>query len=189
MSALVPVTSWSYVANPAGGHAVDFTKPSAVPSAAGATVSPDAGTIYSFVYRAKDPKVMGIGFAAVRDLIAFLKSADKDASNNPNPLNDTKTAGCFMHDFLHQGFNKSANGSKVFGRHDDGAACASKPRPEMPSPLSHSWQCRRRPHAAATSAYPTTMPAVHRRLACRRSSTPPARYPHRQLLRAVCLLV
>jgi hypothetical protein len=35
---------------------------------------------YGLVYEAKDPKVQGIGFAATRDLISFLRYA-QDASN------------------------------------------------------------------------------------------------------------
>jgi hypothetical protein len=42
--------------------------------------------IYEFVYDAKDPKVMGIGHAATRDFVSFLKYADKDDVGNPNPL-------------------------------------------------------------------------------------------------------
>ena len=42
--------------------------------------------IYEFVYEAKDPKVMGIGHAATRDFVAFLKYAEKDDFGNPNPL-------------------------------------------------------------------------------------------------------
>lgn len=138
-----PVTTWSYITNANGSVSVQFTTPANVPAMNGATgtVPPDAGTIYSFVYRAKDPKVMGIGFAAVRDLVTFLKSSNADAKGNANPLNDMKTAVCaagascpanpatnydvalgegvsqsgrFLRDFLYQGFNKDANGGKVF---------------------------------------------------------------------------
>jgi hypothetical protein len=42
--------------------------------------------IYEFVYEAKDPKVMGIGHAATRDFVSFLKYADKDDAGTPNPL-------------------------------------------------------------------------------------------------------
>ncbi len=137
----VPVTTWSYVANANGTYSVTFTPPAAVPNAAGAMVPPDAGTIYSFVYRASQPTVNGIGFAAVRDLITFLKTASTDGQGNANPLSDMKTAQCasgvncaanpstnfdvalgegisqsgrFLRDFLYQGFNKGANGTKVF---------------------------------------------------------------------------
>jgi hypothetical protein len=33
----------------------------------------DAGAIYEFIYPARDPIVMGLGFAAVRDFIAFMR--------------------------------------------------------------------------------------------------------------------
>lgn len=42
--------------------------------------------IYDLWYDAKDPKVTGIGFAATRDVVSFLRYADKDRSGNPNPL-------------------------------------------------------------------------------------------------------
>src|SRR5260370_13611043 len=48
----------------------------------------DAGAIYEFTYTARDPKVMGIGFAGIRVLMTFLKAATVDGRGNPNPLND-----------------------------------------------------------------------------------------------------
>ena len=33
----------------------------------------DRGAIYEFIYRARDPIVMGIGFAAIRDIVSFLR--------------------------------------------------------------------------------------------------------------------
>ena len=37
------------------------------------------GWIYELVYTAKDPRVMGLGFTGVRDLISFLINADTDS--------------------------------------------------------------------------------------------------------------
>ena len=135
----VAVTSWTYVTNANGSVSVQFTPPPAVPTASG-SVPADAGTIYSFVYRARDPKIFGIGFAAVRDLVRFLKNDATDASGNANPVADMRNATCasgtncpaapstnydvaigegvsqsgrFLRDFLYQGFN-GANGRKVF---------------------------------------------------------------------------
>lgn len=137
----VPVVAWNYVLNANGTFSVSFTPPASVPLPDGSMTPPDAGTIYSFVYRAQNPMVNGIGFAAVRDLIAFLRNVPSDAKGNPNPLNDLKTAACaaggvcpvnpgsnfdvaigegisqsgrFLRDFLYQGFNKDAAGNKVF---------------------------------------------------------------------------
>ena len=43
----------------------------------------DAGAIYRVEYVAHDPKVMGLGFAATRDLIAFLRHAHLAMVSNP----------------------------------------------------------------------------------------------------------
>ena len=137
----VAVSSWNYVGNTDGSTSVQFTPPATVPGPNGTSVAPDAGTIYSFVYRAKDPTVNGIGFAAVRDLVAFLKNASTDAQGAANPLADMKTATCasgtgcaanpstnfdvaigegisqsgrYLRDFLYQGFNRDGNGKPVF---------------------------------------------------------------------------
>ncbi|WP_322102111.1 alpha/beta hydrolase domain-containing protein [Paraburkholderia sp. J41] len=138
----VPVTSWSYTSTPnnvyEGNYSVTFTPPASVPGPNGQSVPPDAGTIYSFVYKAAAPTVDGIGFAALRDLVSFLRYENTDAQGVPNPLNDLKGAGCvssscststnfdiavgegisqsgrFMKDFLYQGFNVDKNGKIVF---------------------------------------------------------------------------
>jgi len=136
-----PVANWHYVPNDNGTAYVEFTPPATVPGADGSAVAPGPGTIYSFVYRAKDPVVSGIGFAAVRDLVGFLRNADTDERGHPNPVADLKGAACaasaacpahpqgnfdvaiaagssqsgrFLRDFLYQGFNKDGRGAKVF---------------------------------------------------------------------------
>jgi hypothetical protein len=136
-----PVTQWEYVTAANGSVSVSFTPPASVPGPNGASVPADAGTIYEFVYRAKNPTVNGIGFAAVRDLVSFLRNNDKDVQGNANPLNDMKRATCaaivncpaspatnydvaigegisqsgrFLRDFLYQGFNRDVKGNKVF---------------------------------------------------------------------------
>ncbi|KQP49599.1 alpha/beta hydrolase domain-containing protein [Pseudorhodoferax sp. Leaf274] len=135
------VTTWDYVTHANGSVSVRFTAPATVPDAQGGSVPTDAGTVYNFTYRAKDPKVMGIGFAAVRDLVGFLKNDATDAQGNANPVADLKSAACasgvncpanpathfdvalgegvsqsgrFLRDFLYQGFNKDSAGKPVF---------------------------------------------------------------------------
>jgi hypothetical protein len=119
---------------------VVFSPPEQVPGPRGKPVAADAGTIYSFVYRARDPRVNGIGFAAVRDLVSFLRNDASDASGHANPLNDLKVAACaiascpsqpdtnfdvaigegisqsgrFLRDFLYQNFNVDSAGRRVF---------------------------------------------------------------------------
>ena len=130
-----PVTAWHYVTQADGSTAVSFTPPASVPGPAGKPVPADTGTIYSFVYRAKDPTVNGIGFAAVRDLVTFLRHnktaanpvadlamgacvkqlCDKSADNFDVALGEgISQSGRFIKDFLYQGFNADAQGRRVF---------------------------------------------------------------------------
>ena len=87
----------------------------------------DANAIYEFTYEARDPIVMGLAFASVRDLISFLRNDSEDAAGNTNPLLlDGKPAiqstygmgisqsGRFVRDFLYQGFNEDEKGRMVF---------------------------------------------------------------------------
>jgi hypothetical protein len=81
----------------------------------------EPGRIYEFVYRAKDPAVVGLGPAAVRDLIAYLKY-----DGGPMMLGDqrrflkravgigTSQSGRFLRTFLYQGFNADEKGRRVF---------------------------------------------------------------------------
>jgi hypothetical protein len=80
----------------------------------------DAGAIYEVIYEATDPKVMGLGFAATRDIVSFLR---REASDTTNPLAgriDSAVAfglsqsGRFLHDLLYLGFNEDEAGRVVF---------------------------------------------------------------------------
>ena len=81
-----------------------------------------SGTLYEFVYSAKNPLVAGLGFAAIRDLASFIRNADKDDSGTANPLagnvQNIYTA-CVsqpcrtMHDFVWLGFNEDESGRKA----------------------------------------------------------------------------
>jgi len=88
----------------------------------------DAGAIYEFIYPARDPLVMGLGFAAVRDLVTFMRSASADENGRRNPLsqaggepavNDViaygrSQPGRFLREFLRLGFNQATSGPRVF---------------------------------------------------------------------------
>ena len=77
------------------------------------------GRLYEFTYPAKDPLVVGLGFAATRDVAAFLRYAAADDDGNPNPLaGDAQSVYTFcfslpcrfLHDFLRLGFNEDEQG-------------------------------------------------------------------------------
>jgi hypothetical protein len=79
----------------------------------------EAGRIYDVVYRARDPRVVGVGLAGTRDLISFFKYADQ-ASGNPMPgLRyaigwGVSQTGRFLRHFVYQGFNEDERGRMVF---------------------------------------------------------------------------
>jgi hypothetical protein len=79
----------------------------------------EAGRIYDVVYRAENPRVVGVGLAGTRDLISFLKHADA-AAGNPLPGIThaigwgVSQTGRFLRHFVYQGFNEDEQGRIVF---------------------------------------------------------------------------
>ncbi|HEY3642581.1 MAG TPA: alpha/beta hydrolase domain-containing protein [Xanthobacteraceae bacterium] len=74
--------------------------------------------LYEFTYIARDPTVVGLGFAAIRDLATFLRNAKTDDQGTPNPLaGDVQFIYTFcssqpcrtMHDFVQLGFNEAGS--------------------------------------------------------------------------------
>jgi hypothetical protein len=85
----------------------------------------DGGAIYELIYLAKDPIVLGLGFAATRDVMSFLRYEITDSEGTPNPLASVGLAdasislgvsqsGRFLRDMLYQGFNEDVEGRIVF---------------------------------------------------------------------------
>ena len=86
----------------------------------------EPGWIYELTYTAKDPKVLGLGYVAVRDLVSFFKHGEVDSLGNSNPLRDNERgiekaycfgrsqAGRVIRDFIYQGFNADFEDLPVF---------------------------------------------------------------------------
>ena len=84
--------------------------------------------IYELIYPAKNPMVMGLGYAVTRDVASFLRYQTKDDAGNPNPLAQSPTevgirraygsgissTGMYMRDWLYLGFNEDESHRKVF---------------------------------------------------------------------------
>jgi hypothetical protein len=109
---IVPASGWNYNAD---GTAISLVGGSFV-----------ANDIYEFAYTAKDPKPAGLGFAAVRDWMEFLRYETRDDFNNPNPLarhvkrvytEISSQPGRMLNDFRHLGFNETESGRKAFDGH------------------------------------------------------------------------
>ena len=84
------------------------------------------GWIYELIYPGTAPRIMGLGYVAVRDLVAFLKYEERDAAGAPNPLRDggagiekaycwgRSQGGRVIREFIYSGFNGDGDGRRVF---------------------------------------------------------------------------
>ncbi len=105
----IPVSGWGYV-NPREIRLLP------------AGTLPEPGSIYEFHYPAKNPRVYGIGLAATRDLLSFLRYEKGDAGGNANPAPGVKAvlgfgssqSGRFLRDLVREGFNQDEAARKVF---------------------------------------------------------------------------
>ncbi len=79
----------------------------------------DTNQIYELFYTAKNPLVLGLGFAATRDLVAYLRHA-KDGSNPLSGsvrtaiMHGTSQSGRWAREYLQLGFNADETGTQVF---------------------------------------------------------------------------
>lgn len=117
---VVPAHTWQFARLDAEGRAH--------PSATHCTLTEPCrpGWIYELVYTARDPLVLGLGFAGVRDFLSFLRYGETDAAGAPNPAahGDARIervygwgrsqSGRFLREFVYRGWNADANGRRVF---------------------------------------------------------------------------
>ncbi len=87
-----------------------------------------ADRLYQLIYPAKNPMVMGLGYAVTRDLGSFLRYQAMDDVGNANPLAlsasqvgirrsygfGSSSTGMYMRDWLYLGFNEDESLRKVF---------------------------------------------------------------------------
>jgi len=79
--------------------------------------------LYELQYTVKDPLVLGIGFAATRDLNSFFRYEKKDDAGTPNPVaaavrwaisEGSSQSGTFLRAFIRLGFNQDEQGRLVW---------------------------------------------------------------------------
>ncbi len=86
-----------------------------------------SGALYDFRYSAAGPPVLGIGFAAVRDVVSFLRYAEKDRNGQANPLRGrtgphptaaigvgVSQSGRFLRHFVELDMNRDEGDRRVF---------------------------------------------------------------------------
>ena len=82
----------------------------------------DGNRLYQVVFTAADPYVLGMGFAAFRDVAAFFKKSTADDTGTANPIAKAVThsitrgvsqSGNYLRGWLHLGFNQAEDGTQV----------------------------------------------------------------------------
>jgi hypothetical protein len=116
----IPASDWKFANCDAAANAFPGTPDPAKICLKGGF---DPKYLYELVYMAKDPLVMGVGLAALRDTVSFFRGKAADAQGTPNPVaghvsntigQGTSQSGNAMKTFLHLGFNQALDGGKVF---------------------------------------------------------------------------
>ncbi|HWX35235.1 MAG TPA: alpha/beta hydrolase domain-containing protein, partial [Steroidobacteraceae bacterium] len=83
----------------------------------------DNAKIYELIYQAKNPIVMGLGFATTRDVASFLRYETRDDVGNANPVGTAITrayaaggsqTGGYLRDYIYLGFNEDESQRQVF---------------------------------------------------------------------------
>ena len=106
-----PITNWTW-ANCPTGPASAVPNPYFICLGSG-TFNPNL--LYEMVYTVQNPLVLGIGFAATRDFISFLRYESKDKAGNANPIAGTVSkvmdvgssqSGSFIRGSIFYGFNQ-----------------------------------------------------------------------------------
>ena len=150
--------AWSYTSE----HQIRINRPSGF----------DGGAIYELIYLAKDPIVMGLGFAATRDVISFLRYEITDGQGNPNPLASVglpRTAislgrsqsGRFLRDMLYLGFNEDVAGRIVFDGMHPNIAGSRKTFTNYQFSQPGRWQKQHEDHFFPGDQFPFTYATVY----------------------------
>ncbi len=80
---------------------------------------PKPGFLYEFTYRATRPKVQGLGFAATRDVVSFLRHDPRGREAAGGPIGHalaigSSQAGRYLRHHISEGFNRDEQGRIVF---------------------------------------------------------------------------
>ncbi|MEI6202471.1 MAG: alpha/beta hydrolase domain-containing protein [Enhydrobacter sp.] len=80
---------------------------------------PKPGVLYEFTYQGTKPKVQGLGFAATRDFVSFLRNAPAGRAATGGPITHAlaigfSQAGRYLRHHISEGFNRDEQGGKVF---------------------------------------------------------------------------
>lgn len=82
-------------------------------------ITPTPGFLYEFHYEAKNPKVQGLGFAATRDLVSWLRHDPAAVKATGRAITHAlaigfSQAGRYLRNHISDGFNRDEQGRRVF---------------------------------------------------------------------------
>ncbi len=102
----IPASGWAFVDSRTIRLLPEGTKPA-------------PGSLYDFRYSAKNPKVQGLGFAATRDVVSWLRHDPAAADITGRPMTHALAIGIsqaarYLRDHISQGFNRDEKGRRVF---------------------------------------------------------------------------
>jgi hypothetical protein len=80
---------------------------------------PKPGFLYEFTYQGTRPKVLGLGFAATRDVVSFLRYDEAALAATGGPISHAlaigfSQAGRYLRNHVSDGFNRDEQGRRVF---------------------------------------------------------------------------
>ncbi|MGH7847561.1 MAG: alpha/beta hydrolase domain-containing protein [Candidatus Binatia bacterium] len=122
----IPISEWEFASYESNGSGNAAIRPSTTDLYLRSGFKPNH--LYEFIYPAKNPLVLGLGIAAVRDTVSFLRHEMNDRAGNRNPLafgkNETgitrayawgrSVSGRFIKEFVYCGGNEDESHRKVF---------------------------------------------------------------------------
>jgi hypothetical protein len=114
---MIPSTAWSWAYCPTGAPGTPSTTWICLNSGF------DPSRLYEITFTAANPLVLGVGYAATRDLVSFLRYQSTAPDGGSNPISGTITkamsvgssqSGAFIRGSIFYGFNEGENGRIVF---------------------------------------------------------------------------
>jgi len=103
--------AWRFVPRAAAGTAETGPRLTAIRLEGGF----EPGRIYELVYRARNPRVVGLGLAAIRDVLSYAKyDLDSEFPVSRGIAFGVSQTGRFLRHFLYQGFNVDEGDRKVY---------------------------------------------------------------------------
>ncbi len=126
--------------------------------------------IYEFMFTAKNSLVAGLGFAATRDFVSFLRHATTDDFGNPNPLAGhvhhtyafaISQPARYMNDFVTLGFNEDEAGHRVFDGVENWIAGGSGSGVNFRFAQPGRTERNRQNHLYPEANFPFAFPRVH----------------------------